>query len=698
MKTVQKIIMVSALVSALATNGFAQTSLQFTGASATPEHAIQLHWASNTNEVYEIDYADSLLDTNTGSITWRKLYDDYPSHGTNTFITDAGNYDTTPEIPHPKFSPMRFYRVSLVEGNTSASNPTVAVISPTNGSVLSGEVTFQVSAGSDQILSEVKLYIDGEEQWSSDDNSNFVINTCEWLNGNHTVFATAKSQSGLEGLPNGGPIYYGRAVSSYVNVTFDNLISGFDFSQYFFEPALGQTQQVTATFAANCDWTLQIQDVNSNTVRTVTGSGISMTFNWDGTGDGEAAIPDGVYTYVLSAQTNGQAYQSSSDSGDGGGSGNPPFPSFTSTTSGVSADSTELWAMPADGSGAAVPFKLYPPGFDTNNLMIFEASPSQMEALNRSISGAESDDAMDNGPVAQFDANTPSTQSTSGPGRKHKSKVKGYVGTFGICYLTYGTNGFSSVHPTTGWPPPLPTQVAIDNQGRTDHTTDFRILEYAAIASDFEQEMIAHTWKRNFLFGDGQWTANDIEKTSLGGKSIFNNCNFGLLMTHGSFGNNNSQGTEDDNTKYTYLWLGANNYVRLSDMDFGSPGTNGLHWMTILACSILKSENYNSMNAAGKIPVNENLHLLLGPSTYARAWPEFGQTYAHTLNEGNNTIYQAFNIAGSSLAHTYGDTNVVKFAISYWPNCFDDRFVNYHDPDPGDGLQYRETEIYPGFP
>ena len=148
-------------------------------------------------------------------------------------------------------------------------------------------------------------------------------------------------------------------------------------------------------------------------------------------------------------------------------------------------------------------------------------------------------------------------------------------------------------------------------------------------------------------------------KTSLGGKSIFNNCNFGLLMTHGSFGNNNSQGTEDDNIKYTYLWMGANNYVRLSDMDFGSPGTNRLKWMTVYACSILASPNYNSMNNAGKIPVNVNLHLLLGPSTYARAWPEFGQTYAHTLNEGNNTIYQAFYIAGSSWAHTYGDTNVV---------------------------------------
>jgi len=69
MKTVQGNIMVSALVLALATNAFAQNALQFTSANATSEGAIQLHWASNSNEVYEIDYADSLIDTNTGNIT-----------------------------------------------------------------------------------------------------------------------------------------------------------------------------------------------------------------------------------------------------------------------------------------------------------------------------------------------------------------------------------------------------------------------------------------------------------------------------------------------------------------------------------------------------------------------------------------------------------------------------------------------------
>ena len=225
MNKLKYVIAVSLAALISTTTCFCQNALLFTSVNATPEKAIQLHWASNTNEVYEIDYADTLIDTNTGSTTWTTLYTEYPSQGTNTFIADCGNFDTTPEIVHPKNSPMRFYRVVLTEANTSPSNPTVSIISPTNGATVSDTIIVQVSASSPELLTEVRLYIDGEQQWASNDGSNFVVNTCEWLNGNHVLFATAKSQSGLEGIANGGTITYGRTVSSFVNVIFNNLIT-----------------------------------------------------------------------------------------------------------------------------------------------------------------------------------------------------------------------------------------------------------------------------------------------------------------------------------------------------------------------------------------------------------------------------------------------------------------------------------------
>jgi hypothetical protein len=46
-----------------------QTNLNFNSISVDSEGAIRFSWYSTTNEVYEIDYANDLVDTNTGTIT-----------------------------------------------------------------------------------------------------------------------------------------------------------------------------------------------------------------------------------------------------------------------------------------------------------------------------------------------------------------------------------------------------------------------------------------------------------------------------------------------------------------------------------------------------------------------------------------------------------------------------------------------------
>ncbi len=221
-------------VLAFADRTFAQiTNLQIIEVKLTEQRAPVIKWQSESNQVYRIEYASEVANANT---QWEPLYEEYPSHGTNTFIADAGNYDLAPAIPHPRLTPMRFYRVALVGTNTSPTNPVVAITYPTNGASLSGDVMMAVSSSSSESITEIKLYIDGEEQWRSDEGTNFLINTCEWPNGSHTIFATAKSQSGIEGIPHNNPITYGRAVSAYITVTFDNLITKVDLSEPFFEP------------------------------------------------------------------------------------------------------------------------------------------------------------------------------------------------------------------------------------------------------------------------------------------------------------------------------------------------------------------------------------------------------------------------------------------------------------------------------
>lgn len=651
---------------------------QFTDVKATVEGAIKLYWESEPGGVYQVDYADELVDVNVGGTVWHPLVIDYPSHGTNTFIADAGNYDVVPEILHPKLLPQRFYRVTYVEANTSVTNPVVSIASPTNDASLVGEITVTVAAASDEILTAVKLYIDGEEQWSSEDGANFVINTCEWPNGPHTIFATAKAQSGLEGVANGEAITYGRAVSAYVNVTFDNLITRFDFSEPFFEPDLEQTQRVSAVFAANCDWALEIQDAASNTVRYVSGSGATMQFDWDGTGTNGASLPDGVYSYLLTATTNGQSLLLG-----GGGA--------ASLSAASLSDTPRLWAM--QDSGRSVPLALYPPGYDTNHLNLFEAAPAEVFALNQALGQLARPATTATALTMETDRNGlaaathPGEWHTRAPKRKPKVGVKGKVGTFGILYKTYTTASFSVPHPPTGWPFPLQTLVAIDGQSPTAQTVDRGIWTYPGIAKDFKEGMTKAGWRAKFVKENDAWNASDIRKPSLGGRSIFNGCNFGLLMTHGSAANNNNQGNSSDGVKYSYILLldlasNKETWVRLSDLDLGSPGTGGLRWMTIHACSVLKPENITSMKNNNKLPINEDLHLLMGGGTTIHACPAIGRLYASNL-VADVPIPEAWYNTGKGayqLAHG-GVTNIVTYRTIGWTACFNDTLSLYNDPD-----------------
>jgi hypothetical protein len=678
---------------------YAQNAIQFTAAKATVENAILLYWASNTNEVYEIDYADQLNTNADGTTAWTPLYTDYPSHGTNTFVADCGDYDLIPEIPHPRNSPMRFYRIVNSGTNTSPINPTVAITSPVNGASLSGNVVVTASSSSPEYLSEVSVFIDGEEQWLSGDGTNFVINTCEWPNGPHTVFAVARSQSTIDGIPYNSTVTFGSSASPYVNVTFNNLISRLDLSQRFFEPSEGQTQQVTATFAANVNWSLQIQDPSSNSVRTVTGSGVSMLFNWDGTGDGGASIPDGPYTYLLTAQTNGGPYLIQG----GGGSVDtnpPPSPSFASSTTSATSDSlTEVFALPPDGS-SIVPLAIYPPGFDTNGFILFEATWSDVMAPNAPAQRTTLNAIALN--TASSDYSGPSSESTRGPTRKPRVGVKNKSGTYGIAYKT-SPLGYYLQQPKTRNPIPALAFTGVDGGGRNSGYIYWNSLDTAAReAKAFSTVIQAGAYKPQFVLADEQWSPNDIKSLALGGNSIFRTCNFGLLSTHGCYGTY----PEIDGIKYTYLSLfdevNGGSYLRLSDMAFGSPGTAGMRWMTLLCCNMLWGPNITSMANNSKLPDNGNLHLLLGFNSFGYGSGKLGLLYASNLvsfatvrNSFVNACVQAYKMEYQNTNNVPIMTQPVTARVMGDNNCFTDTLYLYSDPDDNSGVNFQDTPVFP---
>jgi hypothetical protein len=101
------------------------------------------------------------------------------------------------------------------------------------------------------------------------------------------------------------------------------------------------------------------------------------------------------------------------------------------------------------------------------------------------------------------------------------------------------------------------------------------------------------------------------------------------------------------------------------------------------------------MNNASKIPVNDNLHLLIGPSTTAWSNNRLGKYYASYLVNTNQTIVNSMAnaIADSYTENSTGITNIVSIGISGWSSCFNDSLQLYNDPDLN-GLQYNERTCF----
>ncbi len=671
-------------------HAFAQTNLHFVKIAQTDEQAIRLTWTSVSNETYEIDEADQLGSTNGGPTVWNQLYTEYPSQGTNTFWLDTGNYTAVPVIVHPKYAPMRFYRIVDSGSDTTTDEPIVSVTLPTNGTVASGELTIDVVAGTDQpVLSGTELYVDGQEMQMADSSSNYTvgssnyeadvysINTCEWENGAHTLFATARCTSIHEGAHNVAAALIGHAVSSFVPVVFSNLVTRISFSQYFFDPSAGQTQQVSAVFAANSDWTLNITDASSNTVRTTTGSGTSMLYNWDGTGTGETNLPNGIYYYYITAQTNGLSPQ-----GLSGGSG-----LSSSSSASASSQAAELWAMPKDGSGNAVPFAIYPPGADVTNLLVFEAPVTWNPAQNASLSDSESAVATDSGGDAltpDFSGSSPQSTPPT-PQRPPNNPVKGVSGTFGVAYQTYSANGSSGYTPA--FPPDNSgggTHVLMENYGANHPINYTPLKESKTMANNFIKWMKHGDWSSSFVKIDDGLNISDLR----GSGTPFNTVNFGMLMTHGTYGTTPDYTPPANGCLQMYFPItagGSAQYLRMSEMNFGSSGTNGLKWMTLWGCFSLQTDNWQNMQAAGVQPYNSNLHLLLGADTLIFTdshllgyWAKF-MTVGQTANSPM-TIRAAWYTAARKAYAGEGYSAPIIMAVAGDDACQNDSLQNNSTP------------------
>ena len=269
----------------------------FLATTADTAGAIGLRWESQSNLVYRIEYADAV----SNQVAWRTLYEDFPSQGTNTIWKDAGSESIIPTVPHPNDTNSRFYRV-VVTGTNASSQPQVGIISPAANSVLSDYVTVSIAVTSSLSVVSVRLFVDGQEAGRQlYPATNFVINTAQFGNGAHLLFAVAENMEGSESTLEATALTDNFTASPYHPVTFDNYIYDFRGSAVFLNPALGGTIKFKANFAAYSDWTLIISNLSAVAVRTVTGSGYNMTFVWNGTDDNNTTVGTNGYSATLVA-------------------------------------------------------------------------------------------------------------------------------------------------------------------------------------------------------------------------------------------------------------------------------------------------------------------------------------------------------------------------------------------------------------
>ncbi len=108
------------------------------------------------------------------------------------------------------------------------------------------------------------------------------------------------------------------------------------------------------------------------------------------------------------------------------------------------------------------------------------------------------------------------------------------------------------------------------------------------------------------------------------------------------------------------------------------------------------------MNRAGKLPINSNLHLLMGSSTKSTyMYGPLGLGYAFGLTGVNSKLQQtvpnAWFYAGTNAYHNITNNQPVDFTVVGSDNCFGDTVSSFQQ-NPSGNLQYINQNVYTPAP
>jgi len=632
------------------------------------DQTVKIGWNAETGAVYQVEAVDSLTGAGSQGLQWVVRETDCVSKGTNAEWMDVGTALWIPRILPPRFQPMRFYRVQKVKQATLTPQPAVTVqLSQTN--LTSGDLYATVSVSmtdTNQQMSSVDVFVDGQRLYSvPSENFTVYINTCEWPNGPHEIYAVATTVDYGETIPESDDAQATNAANFAVGVstsrfvTFSNYISQFFVAVPFFAPGAGQTQEVVATFAEDSCWRLTVLDYQSTPVRQFTNQSSSLYAAWDGNDSLGNPLPYGYYDYYIEARPSrygcldGMAAMNALSSSSVASASNAssetaseisqipaaiqfprnssavredvkipslnPAPSATEiNSSALVASAIESRIISYDGTNElinGVPAILYPPITTPRiDLAFMDAALfDEIEPMDASQNSSYGD----------------AVYTTSTPNRMPGNLFMGYAGTVGI--------GFQGHHP----PGPgyaLPPGGVIS----ASHPPYGPLRNASVIANGFSIDMGLYGWRTSFYLGNDNLNSTNLfpEAGTYSGQGTFaSRCDFGLLVGHMTA------------TAYTDPY----NYCTHSYYPvYNSKQPGAYQWIALYGCNSLRYDDMNDMWTKFKLPMPPNLRLLLGSEDGVFIHPSFGGRFALDLNNSMTIVNAWCEAAG------YADQQTAK--------------------------------------
>ena len=642
-----------------------------------------LSWSSKTNEIYSILYSTNLASG------WLSAATDFANQGTNTIWSDVGTESGlgSRSSSADYDAPIRFYRLS-VQGYTSNSFPaTITFSNVANGTVLSEFTDIIAGAASPSNLISGKLSVDGNDvAFDSGDAYNFPLETRYYLNGTHRLSITVEDNgdSGTTGgddpgVPSDGSDSFASYAAKNISVTFSNSLSDVWLKYEGFRPEIGQTQTIHGTWSSPRDWQVDITFADdTNTIyRSFGGSGTSIVVVWDGLDSNGNPLDPQRIAYVI--YDLGASSQSS----------------FSSLASGNSLSASRTLAAETD----SVP--LPPPlPWDTNywssgtpeviqEATLFNPSTATWDsAVDKNLLGAS---VSKSSLQKSFGGSTPNGAGGSGGTASPFITYGTYktFGTFGMLYQGHHPLFSPSNRPQRGTPFGQATVA-------TGHNPPWGKLKAAKrIAHDVAVRFPVSGYPLGFVYGDDDFKAAALQKSSLGGSNVLNDVTLGLYVGHSVAIKENIVALAHPQTYIPVYDSGAGTmtWVGMNDMNLGS---DNLKWMAFYSCNLFRDDAYRAngcytlMKNNNHLAMNSSLHIMQAYATEVTVRHDMGLFWTVALIgatslSSDNTVLGAWRYVCQKTQPLESATDANVSRSIYWPECSGDHIYGYGsqtDPDP----------------